>query len=88
MNTLPTVAKPKGRMTEAEARVVGASANRIVNLRGLQVSAANASGSLTVNAKSGAVSLVLTSQDVEACLALLIEREACLLTQFDIELEA
>jgi hypothetical protein len=84
---LPALAPPKGRLTEAEARVIGAAANRLPNLRGLQAAQAG-SGSLTVTTKNGAVSLTLTREDLGAILALLVEREACLLTQFDIELDA
>ena len=74
-------------MTEAEARVVGASANRIVNLRGMIADRRSVSGNLTVPVSSGTVAMTLTAEDVRACLALLIERETALLIGFDIELE-
>ena len=73
-------------MTEAEARVCGAAANRIVNLRGLELSN-EGNGSLTVNTKSGAVSLALTQEDIAAFLALAIDRESALLTGFNIVLD-
>ena len=81
----PVVTKPN-RMTEAEARVCGASANRIVNLRGLQVSN-KGSGSLTVQTTTGTVALALTQEDITAFLALAIDRESALLTGFNIVLD-
>lgn len=83
---LPAVAASKGRLTEREVRAFGATANRIVNLRGLIASQVGA-GTITVQTKAGAIALSLPHVDVEACLALLAERDATFLTQFDIELE-
>lgn len=85
--SLPVIAPPKGRLTESEARLIGAAANRIVNLRGLRASQSGG-GSLAVTTKTGTVSLTLTREDTETVLALLVERESLLLTQFDIELDA
>lgn len=83
--SLPAISPPKGRLTEAEARVIGAAANRIANLRSLLASASG-NGSLTVTAGTGTVALTMTREDLTATLSLLIEREAALLTQFDVEL--
>lgn len=84
--SLPTVAAPKGRLTEREVRILGASANRLVNLRDLQASQVG-SGSLSATTKTGTVSLTLRREDIEAVLALLVERESSLLLQFDVELD-
>ena len=83
---LPNVAAPANALTEAEARLVGASANRIVNLRGL-LKSNKGLGSLTIQTSSGAVSLALTCEDITACLSVLMDREACLLTGFNVVLE-
>lgn len=77
--TLPRVIE-RNRMTEAEARVVGYSATRIAQLRELAKQAT--SGTLTLKTASA----TLTTLDVSACIALLIEREASLLSGFNIEL--
>ena len=84
--TLPVIAAPKGRMTEAEARRVGQSANRIAQLRSLRDNAKRG-GSITGDSGNGAASHALTAEETKACLALLIEREETFLTSFDIELE-
>jgi len=82
----PTVAAQKVRLTEREARAIGTVANRIVNLRGLVAAQAGA-GTITVGTKDGPVSLSIPSEEVVACLALLVERHESFLSQFDIELE-
>lgn len=83
---LPVIAKPKGRMSEAEARVVGAAASRIVNLRHLY-NDCNIGGSLSVATRNGTVSQALTKADLQAILALMIEREALVLIQFDVDID-
>lgn len=85
--SLPTVTAPKGRLTEREVRTLGASANRLVNLRDLQATQVG-SGSLSVTTKTGTVSLTLRREDIETVLSLLVERESLLLLQFDVELDA
>lgn len=84
--SFPTIVPPKGRMTEAEARRVGQSANRIAQLRNLRDNAKRG-GSITGDSGNGAASHVLTAEETQACLSLLIEREAAFLASFDIELE-
>lgn len=86
MHHSPTVAAQKTRLTEQEARAIGTVANRIVNLRGLVAAQAGA-GTITVGTKDGAVSLSIPSEEIVACLALLVERHESFLSQFDIELE-
>ena len=86
MHLSPTVAAQKTRLTEQEARAIGTVANRIVNLRGLVAAQAGA-GTITVGTKDGPVSLSIPSEEVVACLALLVERHESFLSQFDIELE-
>lgn len=84
---LPIIpSRPHYLYNEKEARVMGASANRIVNLRAYRDFGTG--GSLTVkDAKNGTSSLTLSDADLFACLSLLIQREAAILASFNIECE-
>jgi len=81
--SLPAVLPDREPLTLAEARRIGATANRLVNLRGLLADARG--GSLTVNTRSGAVSLTLDANDIIAALALLAERDVAFLSSFNVE---
>lgn len=82
---VPAVAKPKGRLTEKEARVIGSTANRLLSLRGLYCDCEG--GSITVKQRTGSVTMAMTKADLLAALALLIERDSNFLSGFDIELD-
>lgn len=74
-------------ITEAEARRIGHAAYQIDKLRNI-VGAGPQNGQLTVRTDNrGAASLELTQPAIEAVLALLIEREAVLLSSFGVMLE-
>ena len=65
---------------------MGASANRIVNLRAYRDFGTG--GSLTVkDRRNGTSSLPLSDNDMFAVLSLLIQREASVLASFNIECE-
>lgn len=72
-------------LTEAEARQIGASSQAIGRLRYMLENAK--AGSLTVTLSSGSQSLSLYKSDLDACLALLMEREAAFLTSFNVKLD-
>jgi hypothetical protein len=75
------IAEPK-RMTEQEARMVGAYAMDLSKLRQLR-NAASGSGQITT--RDGQV--YLTGEDLQAVLSLLIERNSVFLTSFNIQLD-
>jgi hypothetical protein len=77
---------PPARMTEREARIAGATSNRLLNLRGF-LSQGVRGGSLTVSTKNGGQSQTLTQDELEALIALLIERDEALLIGLNIEIE-
>lgn len=85
MTQLPTVIEP-GRMTEAEARLVGIHANRIADLRSLAKCSASG-GNLSVATGNGTQTVALNTNDTKAVFALLIEREASFLIGFNIALD-
>lgn len=71
---------------EKEARVMGASANRIVNLRAYRDYGTG--GSLMVkDHRNGISSLSLSDNEMFAVLSLLIQREATILASFNVEVE-
>lgn len=88
--TLPVVAAPKGRMTEAEAIQAGRSASKLRDLRELRD--IRESGQ---HRTPGQIKLVglqdlavgLTNDEVDAVIALLIERHSTFLAGLDVELE-
>lgn len=79
---LPAVLHPKGRLTEYEVRMAGLTSTALIAIRTL---AANCSSGGTVTTKGG--TLNLTTNDIEAVLALLTERGENLLIQLDIQLD-
>lgn len=84
--TFPTITVTPGRMTEAEARRLGAEANRMAQVRTLRADCKG--GSLTVTTSNGTVAMSLASVDVEALLELLMERSGAFLTAFDVALDS
>lgn len=83
--TLPLIpTQPHYLYNEKEARVMGAAANRIVNLRAYRDFGVN--GSITIkDSRSGTSSLTLNGSELFAVLSLLIQREATVLASFNIE---
>lgn len=86
MKTELTVLPQREPMTLAEARRVGATANRLTNLRGLINEATG--GSITVTTRKGSISLALTGVDVIAALSLLAEHDEVFLSSFNVELNS
>lgn len=84
---LPIIpSKPFYLYNEKEARVMGAAANRIVNLRAYRDYGSG--GSITVkDRKTGVSSLTLSNDEMVAVLSLLIQREASVLAGFNVECE-
>lgn len=84
---LPTVPPDREPLTEAEARRVGVSAFQMARLRSV-VAHLPLGGQLTIKTNSGgAASIELPQLDVEAVLALLVEREALFLASFNVTVE-
>lgn len=77
---------PPGRLTEAEARVAGQTSNRLLSLRGMTATGVEG-GSLTVKTRNGSQSLAMTLVDIEALIALLVERDEAILTHLDIQID-
>jgi hypothetical protein len=86
MGTALTEYDPPKFMTEREARLAGATSNRLSSLRGF-LKTGTTGGSLTVTSTNGSASLAMTQIDMEALLGLLIERDEQFLTSLNIELE-
>ena len=85
MNNIVHYTPPKF-MTEREARMAGQVSNRRISLRGALKQGLRG-GSLHVSTENGSQSLALPSVDLEAVIALLIERDEAFLTGLNIELE-
>jgi hypothetical protein len=81
-----TIYKPPALLTEREARIAGATSNRLCALRGMLKQGVRG-GSLTVATPNGTQSLALTSVDVEALIDFLRERDELFLTALNIEIE-
>lgn len=79
---LPIIEPIKGRLTEAEVRLAADYSTALAELRKLAGRCARG-GKITV--EDGCFSLL--RPDIEACIALLIERAECVLVQLDIELD-
>ncbi|MGX7894958.1 hypothetical protein [Tsuneonella sp. HG222] len=73
-------------LSEREARLAGASSNRLCGLRGV-IEQGLLGGSLVLATSNGTQSVVLTETDAVALVALLREREETLLIGLNIELE-
>lgn len=86
---LPVVVPDREQLTEAEARRIGISAQRLAQLRDLRTHASRGA-SLTVQTGTygGNVTFFLPSLEAEACIALLLEREVAFLTSFNVKLDA
>lgn len=82
--SLPVIPKTLYLYTEAEARVMGAAANRLATLRSYRDNGTG--GSLVIKDKTGSSSsLSLSDDEVFSVLALLIERATATLTGFNVE---
>lgn len=71
-------------MKLAEALALGRSAQRLVNLSTAHARLSGG-GSVTVKTTDGNLTYALTGIDIEAVLALLIEREVAFLTPYNVE---
>jgi len=88
--TLPVVAAPKGRMTEAEAIQAGRSASKLRDLRELRSIRENGQHRTPGQIKLAGLdhlALALSNEEVDAVIALLIERHSTFLASLDVELE-
>lgn len=83
--TLPMVKKQLDTMTLAEARLVGLAAQRYQQLGDALTQAK--SGSIGYSTSNGSASIALTLIDLQAALALLIEREVQYLASYGVTLE-
>jgi hypothetical protein len=79
------VIKPTDPITLAEARKIGTAAQRYENLKHCLREATG--GGLTVSTRNGTMSLSMYRLDMEALLALLIEREGQYLASMGVILE-
>lgn len=86
MKTDLTLYEPPKLLTEREVRIAGATSNRLLSLRGFLADCVQ-SGSITVKTEYGSQSLTLPALDMEALIALMIERDEALLVGLNIELE-
>jgi hypothetical protein len=85
---LPVVVPDREQLTEAEARRIGLAAMRLVQLKDLRTHASRgATFTVATGSYGGNVSFSIGSLDAEACIALLIEREAAFLTSFNVKLD-
>jgi hypothetical protein len=78
--------KPPALLTEREARLAGATSNRLLSLRGFLKQGIKG-GSVTAQTTNGAQSLTLLLDELEAVIALLIERDEAFLIGLNIEIE-
>lgn len=87
--TLPVVAAPKGRMTEAEAIQAGRSASKLHDLRELrsirEQRQHRTPGQLKLIGLED-LAVGLSNEEVDAVIALLIERHSTFLAGLDVEL--
>jgi hypothetical protein len=84
---LPVVVPDREPLTEAEARRVGTAANRLPRLRRLRALAADRIGQIFVGSGYTADFISVGSLDLQAALALLIERDEMLLASFNVTIE-
>jgi hypothetical protein len=91
---LPVVVPDREPLTEAEARRIGNAAHKLAKLRELLKEARTArSGGLGVGVSAGFYgsqtisNIELSSADLQAALALLIEREVAFLASFNVLIE-
>lgn len=75
---------PPKMLSMREARMAGATANRLLNLR--HTLRQLESGSLTMKTRNGTQSMSLTRNDLEAVMGLLMERDEQFLTGLNIEI--
>jgi len=83
---LPVLSKPKGLMSEMEARKVGVAATRLQTLRGLCVDCVRG-GIVSVATKNGTVALNLDGNDTQAVISTLMDREAAYRIQMNIDVD-
>lgn len=74
------------RITEREVRIAGVTSNRLLSLRGM-LSQGIREGSIAVRTTNGNQAITLPINEMEAVIALLIERDEAFLIGLDIELE-
>lgn len=89
-SNLPAVKPDREPMTEMEAMLVGDSAYRLAKLRRMLREAETVGGTLTVGSATQWVSppsIRLGNNDLQAVLALLIEREELFLASFNVSVE-
>jgi hypothetical protein len=85
---LPVVVPDREPLTEAEARRIGISAQRLAQLRDIRTHASRgATFTVQLGLYNGTAAFSLNSMEAEACIALLIEREAAFLTSFNVKLD-
>lgn len=82
---LPMIKKQRDQMTLGEARILGLSAQRYSQLADAYKAAK--SGSISYSTGNGSASLALTLLDLQAALALLIEREEAHLASYGVVLD-
>lgn len=73
-------------LTEREVRIAGATSNRLCNLRGM-LKMGVVDGALVSRTRNGSSSMTLPKEDIEALIALMIERDEAFLVGLNIELE-
>jgi hypothetical protein len=83
---LPMIAADVKRLTEKEARVIGATAMDLQKLRALR-NEMMGGGSVSFKTKHGLSAFNLDAAASAAVMALLLERLSLVLIQFDVQLE-
>lgn len=78
--------KEPPRLTEREVRIAGQVSNRLCNLRGA-IRQGVKGGSITVQTRNGVLSQSLPIIEIEALVALLIERDEAFLIGLNIEID-